>query len=46
VDAVVDETARVRTIVLDVPDWPGHRAGQHLDVGRAAPAGDHAPRGV
>jgi hypothetical protein len=29
---VVEETARVRTIVLDVPDWPGHRAGQHVDV--------------
>jgi ferredoxin-NADP reductase len=27
---VVTETPRVRTIVLDVPDWPGHRAGQRL----------------
>jgi ferredoxin-NADP reductase len=27
-----DETATARTIVLDVPDWPGHLPGQHLDV--------------
>jgi ferredoxin-NADP reductase len=26
------ETASVRTITLDVPDWAGHRAGQHLDI--------------
>jgi ferredoxin-NADP reductase len=26
------ETATTRTLVLDVPDWPGHRAGQHVDV--------------
>ena len=30
--AVRDETPRVRTVVLDVPGWPGHRAGQHVDV--------------
>ena len=22
----------MRTITLDVPDWPGHQAGQHLDI--------------
>ena len=32
VSAVTTETASVRTIMLDVPDWPGHQAGQHLDV--------------
>jgi ferredoxin-NADP reductase len=32
VRAVAAETASVRTITLDVPDWPGHRAGQHLDI--------------
>jgi ferredoxin-NADP reductase len=32
VSAVAVETASVRTITLDVPDWPGHRAGQHLDI--------------
>jgi ferredoxin-NADP reductase len=41
---VVDETARVRTIVLDVPDWPGHRAGQHLDVRLTAEDGYQAAR--
>jgi ferredoxin-NADP reductase len=30
--AVAGETASVRTIQLQVPDWPGHQAGQHLDV--------------
>jgi ferredoxin-NADP reductase len=29
---VVPETRRVKTIVFDVPGWPGHRAGQHVDV--------------
>ena len=29
---LIDETARVRTLVLSVPGWPGHRAGQHVDV--------------
>jgi ferredoxin-NADP reductase len=29
---VVQETPNVRTLVLDVPGWPGHRAGQHVDV--------------
>src|SRR5882672_11216407 len=30
--AIVTETPRTRTLVLDVPGWPGHRAGQHVDV--------------
>jgi len=30
--AVRDETSAIRTLVLDVPDWPGHRAGQSVDV--------------
>jgi len=33
---VIEETPRVRTIVLDVPDWPGHLAGQHVDMGLAS----------
>jgi ferredoxin-NADP reductase len=41
---VVDETARVRTIELEVPDWPGHRAGQHLDVRLTAEDGYRAER--
>ena len=27
-----DETATARTLVLDVPGWPGHLPGQHVDV--------------
>ena len=30
--AVTTETASVRTVTLDVPDWAGHQAGQHLDI--------------
>ena len=26
------ETDRVKTLALDVEGWPGHRAGQHVDV--------------
>jgi ferredoxin-NADP reductase len=44
VEGVVEETARVRTIVFDVPDWPGHRAGQHLDVRLTAEDGYRAER--
>jgi ferredoxin-NADP reductase len=32
VSAVTVETASVRTLTLEVPDWPGHQAGQHLDI--------------
>jgi ferredoxin-NADP reductase len=41
---IVDETARVRTLVLDVPDWAGHAAGQHLDVRLTAEDGYRAER--
>jgi ferredoxin-NADP reductase len=44
VEAVSDETARVRTIVLDAPEWAGHRAGQHLDVRLTAEDGYRAER--
>jgi ferredoxin-NADP reductase len=44
VSEVVEETPRVRTIVLDVPDWAGHRAGQHLDVRLTAEDGYQAGR--
>jgi ferredoxin-NADP reductase len=40
----IDETARARTLVLDVPDWPGHEAGQHVDVRLSAPDGYQARR--
>jgi ferredoxin-NADP reductase len=41
---VVEETPSVRSIVLDVPDWPGHLAGQHVDVRLTAPDGYQAQR--
>lgn len=42
--ALHDETARARTITLDVPDWPGHVAGQHLDLKLTAEDGYSAVR--
>jgi ferredoxin-NADP reductase len=44
VEELVEETPRVRTIVLDIPAWPGHRAGQHLDVRLTAEDGYRAER--
>ena len=41
---LVQETAQAVTIVLDVPDWPGHVAGQHVDVRLTAPDGYQAQR--
>jgi ferredoxin-NADP reductase len=38
------ETPRVKTIALDVPGWPGHRAGQHLDIRLTAEDGYQAER--
>ena len=38
------ETPRVKTLVFDVPGWPGHRAGQHLDVRLTAEDGYQAAR--
>jgi len=32
VAAVRDETATARTLVLSVPGWQGHLAGQHVDI--------------
>ena len=39
-----DETRRARTIVLDIPEWPGHVAGQHVDVRLVAEDGYQAQR--
>ena len=41
---IVAESPRARTLVLDVPDWPGHRAGQHVDVRLTADDGYQAQR--
>jgi len=38
------ESASAATLVLDVPGWPGHLAGQHLDVRLTAPDGYTAER--
>jgi ferredoxin-NADP reductase len=42
--ALRDETSTARSVVLDVPGWPGHLAGQHLDVRLTAPDGYSAVR--
>src|SRR5216683_3814941 len=42
--ALHDETATARTITLEVPDWPGHVAGQHVDVRLTAQDGYSAVR--
>ncbi len=42
--ALRDETATARTIVLRVPDWPGHVAGQRVDLRVTATDGYSAVR--
>jgi len=42
--ALHDETATARTITVEVPDWPGHVAGQHVDVRLTASDGYSAVR--
>ena len=44
VDTVREETSSVRTIVLQVPDWGDHQAGQHVDVRLTADDGYQAER--
>jgi ferredoxin-NADP reductase len=41
---LVDETPHVKTLVLDAPDWPGHLAGQHVDIRLTAEDGYQAQR--
>jgi ferredoxin-NADP reductase len=41
---LVRETPRVASLVLDVPGWPGHRPGQHVDVRLTAEDGYQAQR--
>jgi len=38
------ETAGCTTLALEVPDWPGHRPGQHVDVRLTAEDGYQAER--
>ena len=42
--ATHQETARVKSITLAVPNWPGHRPGQHIDVRLTAEDGYQAER--
>jgi len=41
---IVQETPRVASLYLDVPDWQGHMAGQHVDVRLTADDGYRAER--
>lgn len=44
VGEVIEETASARTLVLQVPEWAGHRPGQHVDVRLTAEDGYTAER--
>jgi ferredoxin-NADP reductase len=41
---LIEETPQVKSIVLDLPDWPGHHAGQHVDVRLTTEDGYQAQR--
>ena len=41
---VVQETERTHSVSLELPDWGGHRAGQHVDIRLTAPDGYQAQR--
>jgi ferredoxin-NADP reductase len=41
---VIRETSSATTLILDVPGWPGHRAGQHADIRLTAEDGYRAQR--
>src|SRR5690349_9828646 len=40
----IEETPHAKTLVLAVPGWTGHRAGQHVDVRLTAADGYHTER--
>src|SRR5919201_508564 len=44
VKSIKQETPRVKTFTLALPDWIQHRAGQHYDVRLTAPDGYQAQR--
>ena len=44
VSSIVTETSSAKTITFDAPDWPGHLAGQHMDVRLTAEDGYQASR--
>jgi ferredoxin-NADP reductase len=41
---ILDETPRCKSLVLELPDWQGHRAGQHVDIRLTAEDGYQAQR--
>jgi ferredoxin-NADP reductase len=41
----IQETHRAKSLVLDLPNWPGHRAGQHVDIRLTSDDGYQAQRG-
>ncbi len=41
---LISETAHCRSIVLEIADWSGHRAGQHVDLRLTSPDGYQAQR--
>lgn len=41
---IVTETPRAKSLIFEVPGWPGHRAGQHVDVRLTAEDGYQAER--
>jgi ferredoxin-NADP reductase len=41
---LVTETAHAKSLLLDVPGWPGHIAGQHVDVRLTAEDGYQTER--
>ena len=41
---MVEETSRAKSLLLDVPGWPGHVAGQHVDVRLTAEDGYQTER--
>src|SRR5919199_6657617 len=38
------ETSQVKSLILDLPAWQGHRAGQHVDIRLTAEDGYQAVR--
>jgi ferredoxin-NADP reductase len=44
VGEVVAETPRTKSLVLDIPGWEGHKAGQHVDIRLTAEDGYQAQR--
>jgi ferredoxin-NADP reductase len=41
---IVDETPRTKSLMLELSDWAGHRAGQHVDIRLTAEDGYQAER--